>query len=64
MVDRDDIKVTSIGAEVTVQSLCADSYHFIWNSSAKVGESMHQMFLINIIMAAYIVLCGLDISQV
>ena len=64
MVDRDDVRIISSGAAVTVHAKCLDYHNFVWSSSSKVGEAKQQMFLINIIMAVFIVLCGLDISQV
>ena len=64
IVDRDDIKMSTIGAAVTIKATCANSHEYKWDSSTKVGESKRQMFRINIELASYVVLCGLDISQV
>ena len=64
VIDRDDIQVTTKGAAVSIRAICSKSHEHKWDSSSKVGESKKQMFLINIILAVYVVLCGLDISQV
>ena len=64
LIDRDDIQVITKGAAVSIRAICSNSHENKWDSSSKVGESKKQMFLINILLAAYVVLCGLDISQV
>ena len=63
-IDRDDVQVITKGAAVSIRTICANFHEYKWDSSSKVGESNKQMFLINILLAAYVVLCGLDISQV
>ena len=63
-IDRDDVTMTTIGAAVSIRAVCCNSHENTWHSSSRVGESKKKMFRINIELASYVVLCGLDISQV
>ena len=62
--DRDDIKMYSVGAAVVVSGTCTNSHDFHWSSSSKVGSGKKKMFVINIITACYVLLCGLNIERV
>ena len=63
-VDRDDIRMTARGGAVSIVAPCSNSHEFKWSSSPKVGVARKQMFKIKVELASYVVLCGLDISQV
>ena len=63
-IDPDDVKVTKKGAAITVRTVCGNSHDSEWHSSSRVGQGKKKMLKINIELASYIVLCGLDISQV
>ena len=64
LVDKDDLKIKVEGAAVSIEATCVKSHEYKWSSSTKVGEHRRQMFRVNIELASYVVLCGLDISQV
>ena len=63
-VDSENIQVTRIGAALRVKATCNDSHENVWSSSSKVGEGKKQMYLINILLAVYTLLSGLNIAQV
>ena len=63
-IDRDDVTMTTKGAAISVRAVCCNSHETNWQSSTRVGESKRKIFRINIELASYVVLCGLDISQV
>ena len=64
LVDGEDIQVKTIGAAISIVATCANSHEFKWDSSLTVGKSKSQIFRVNIELASYVVLCGLDITQV
>ena len=64
VVDREDIQVKTVGAAISIVATCANSHEFKWDSSPTVGKSKRQIFCVNIELASYVVLCGLDITQV
>ena len=64
VIDRDDILMSTIGAAIIITVTCDNSHNLKWSSSGKVGEGKKRMFLINILLASYVLLCGLNISQV
>jgi len=64
LVDEDDIKMTTLAAAVSVTATCCNSHTYHWSTSTKVGEGKKQKFLINVLLASYTLLCGLNISQV
>ena len=63
-IDRDDVQMSTVGAAIIITVTCDNSHNFKWRSSAKVGDGKKRMFLINILLASYVVLCGLNIAQV
>ena len=63
-VDSENIKVTRVGAALKVKATCNDSHDYLWSSSSKVGQGKNQMYLINILLAVYTLLSGLNIAQV
>ena len=64
ITDRDDIKLSTVGAAVIIEATCLNNHTYKWSSSPKVGCGRKQMFLINILLATYSLVCGLDIGQV
>ena len=65
IVDSDDTKVTTAGANITVTATCLENQHTqTWSSSSSVGEGHKRIFIVNILLAAYTLFCGLNISQV
>jgi hypothetical protein len=65
VTDRDDVQMSTVGAAVIITVTCTNSHTFKWSSSPKVGDvPRKQMFLINILLASYALVCGLDIGQV
>ena len=64
LVDRDDVKMHTVGAAISISATCTNSHTFKWSSSAKVGHGRRVMFVINIIVACYVLLCGLNIERV
>ena len=63
-IDRDDVQMCTVGAAIIITATCDNSHTFKWSSSTKVGDGKKRMFLINILLASYVVLCGLNIAQV
>ena len=64
LVDSDEIKVIEIGAAVKVKTTCLKNHVLEWSSSSAVGEGENKWYTINILLAAYTLFCGLNISQV
>ena len=62
--DKEDIYVSMTGAAMTVNATCFNGHSFKWNSSTEVGQGKRKKFLINILLATYALLCGLNIGQV
>ena len=63
-VDSENVKVTRVGAALKVKTTCNDSHDYFWVSSSKVGQGKKQMYLINILLAVFTLLSGLNIAQV
>ena len=65
IVDPADVQIHTVGAAITVKSVCLQNQHQQkWSSSATVAEGRKRLFVINILLAAYTLLCGLNISEV
>lgn len=64
VIDPDDIIVRSEGAAVIVKGICLNNHDFSWASSLTAGEGREKMYIINILLAAFTLFCGLNISQV
>ena len=65
LVDRDDIKIVTDGAMITVTCVCVKNHRTQWKSSPVLHQgSTHPIGEINIILATYILTCGLHIKQV
>ena len=65
LVDRDDIKIVTDGAMITVTCVCVKNHRTQWKSSPVLHqESTHPVGEINIVLATYILTCGLHIKQV
>ena len=64
IVDSDDVNVTTVGAALIITATCANSHAFKWCSSPKIGQGKRQMFVVNIVIACYVLLCGLNIDRV
>ena len=64
-MDPADVQFHTVGAAMTVKSLCLTNQHQqTWSSSATVAEGRKRLFVINILLAAYTLFCGLNISEV
>ena len=65
IVNPADVHINTVGAAMTVKSECLQNNHQqTWSSSATVAEGRKRLFVINILLAAYTLLCGLNISEV
>ena len=65
IIDQEDVLILTVGAAVTVKTACLQNHHQqTWSSSTAVGEGHKRQFVINILLAAYTLFCGLNISQV
>ena len=64
IIDPSDVTFHKVGAAVIVKSTCLNNHSQSWSSSNSVGESHHRLFIINVLLAAYTLFCGLNISQV
>ena len=63
-IDPGDVVVHAHGAAVTVRATCLEHHEVFWKSSNTVGHGRNQIFVVNILLAAYTLFCGLNISQV
>lgn len=63
-IDVDDLKIIEVGAALKVAGVCLNGHHFTWESSQSLLEGRRKVYTINILMAAYTLFCGLNISQV
>ena len=64
IIDPSDVTFHKVGAAVIVKSTCLNNHTQSWSSSNSVGEGHHRLFIINVLLAAYTLFCGLNISQV
>ena len=64
LIDPGDVVVHTHGAAMTVRATCLENHEMFWKSSSIVGEGRKQIFVVNILLAAYTLFCGLNISQV
>ena len=65
IIDQEDVSIITVGAAITVKTTCLQNHHQqTWSSSTTVGEGHKRQFVINILLAAYTLFCGLNISQV
>ena len=65
VVDPDDVIIRTQGAAMTVKAHCLNHNHTTtWSSSRTVGEGREVTYVINILLAAYTLFCGLNLSQV
>ena len=65
IIDQEDVLILTVGAAINVTTSCLQNNHQrTWSSSTTVGEGHKRQFVINILLAAYALFCGLNISQV
>ena len=64
VIDPGDIVVHTYGAAMTVRATCLEHHETFWKSSNSVGVGRNKIFAVNILLAAYTLFCGLNISQV
>ena len=63
IIDQEDVTFHKKGAAVVVKYTCLNHHEQSWSSSSSVGEGHHRFFVINILLAAFTLFCGLNISQ-
>ena len=63
LIDPEDVTFHKKGAAVVVKYTCLNHHDQSWSSSSSVGEGHHRFFVINILLAAFTLFCGLNISQ-
>ena len=65
VIDPDNVTFYTQGAGMTVTATCLEHNHTkSWSSCSSVGEGREKVFSLNILLAAYTLFCGLNISQV
>ena len=64
LIDPSEVKTVEAGAALTVTATCLNNHVQKWSSSGTVREGRKEQFTINILLAAYTLFCGLNISQV
>eukprot|EP00092_Neocalanus_flemingeri_P108804 GFUD01139746.1.p1 GENE.GFUD01139746.1~~GFUD01139746.1.p1 ORF type:complete len:185 (-),score=33.68 GFUD01139746.1:98-652(-) len=64
LIDPEEVKISEVGAAVTIHATCLNNHNTNWSSSDAVGEGHKKTFTINILLACYTLFCGLNISQV
>ena len=64
LIDPQDVKYIEIGAAVNIHAVCLNNHSQTWCSSSTVGEGNKRMYVVNIVLAAFTLFCGLNISQV
>lgn len=64
IVDPEDVKTIHVGAALKIHATCLNNHIQKWASSSSVLEGQKEAFTINILLAAYTLFCGLNISQV
>ena len=63
-IDPEDVIVHTDGAAMTVKATCLEHHEISWKSCNTVGEGHSKIFVVNILLSAYTLFCGLNISQV
>ena len=63
-IDPEDVTVHTEGAAMTVKATCLGYHDTSWKSCNTVGEGHSKIFVVNILLSAYTLFCGLNISQV
>ena len=64
VIDSEDVTVHTVGAAVIVKATCLQHHDLTWSSSSTVGDGHKKVFIINILLAAFTLFCGLNVSQV
>lgn len=65
MVEREDMKIVTDGALITVTCVCLENHTTKWRSSPVFHEgTKHPVGEINIVLAAYILTCGMHVKQI
>ena len=64
MIDPDDVQLKKIGGAVKVTGTCLNNHKNIFKSSRSTHEGNKEIFVINILLAAYTLFCGLNFSHV
>ena len=65
IVEKEDIKVVTEGAMITVTCVCLHNHQTKWRSSPVYHQgSSHPMSEINAVIATYILTCGMHVKQV
>ena len=63
-IDPEDVIAHTDGAAMTVKATCLENHEISWKSCNTVGEGHSKIFVVNILLSAYTLFCGLNISQV
>ena len=64
LVDSDDIKFVKVGGAFKVKSTCLNNHVNHFESSSSIRDGKEKIFVINILLAAYTLFCGLNFSRV
>ena len=64
IIDPEDVSSRTVGAAVIVNATCLNNHAQTWSSSNLIGEGHERMYAINILLAAFTLFCGLNVSQV
>ena len=63
-IDLSDVIAHTEGAAMIVKATCLEHHETSWKSCNAVGEGHNKIYVVNILLAAYTLLCALNISQV
>ena len=64
LVDSEEIKFVKVGGAFKVKTTCLNNHVNHFASSSSIGDGKEKIFVINILLAAYTLFCGLNFSRV
>ena len=64
LVDSEEIKFVKVGGAFKVKTTCLNNHVNHFASSSSIGDGKEKIFVINILLAAYMLFCGLNFSRV
>ena len=64
LADEEEIKMCSTGGAISFEATCLKNHKFRWSTSSQLGEKNKKMFKINVDIASYVVLCGMNMAHI
>ena len=63
-IDQSNIRIQEVGAAIVVKYECNNNHSGEWSSSPFIGEGKAKSSVLNVLIANFILTCGLSVSKV